>query len=293
MRMRLALCLVALLAFGTRVSAREDRSLPKGWTPGPLTANLADRATIDVPAGYYYLDAAATKRLLSSKQQTSDGREFGTILRLGESGNWFAVFAHSDAGHIDDSEAAALDPVTLLTALQQTNQRVNAERATHGWAAKDLQTWHRPPSYSAATNRLTWSTRVGSGDAAVIHYDVRLLGRRGVMSARLVTTPDAVLLSTSQFVEVMLTYAFNDGARYSDFREGETVVEAGLTTLIVGDVAPVAAESGYFPGFWVATGFAIVAVALGAALFWRRREEQPALAEPPPPDADVEALMLQ
>ena len=286
--------LVASLAFVAPVSADANSSLPKGWTPGPLTANLADRASIDVPEGYYYLDGPATKRLLTNKQRIVDGRELGTILRLGESGSWFAVFSHSGTGHIDDRDQAALDPVSLLTALQDDNQRLNVERSKQGWSAMDLQAWHRPPSYSAATNRLTWSTRLVSDDAAVINYDVRLLGRDGVISARLVTDSDSVLLSTSQFVEVMLTYTFKDGFRYADFRAGEQLADASLTTLIVqGGTPAAAAESGYFPAFWMGVAFAVIVLMIGAKVFFGRREEPQVIAERPPSDTEIEALMLQ
>jgi uncharacterized membrane-anchored protein len=298
MRMRVALCLVAVLAFGARVSADDNASLPKGWTPGPVSANLAGRATISIPEGYYYLDAPATKRLLTTRQTTSDGSELGTILRVGESGSWFAVFSHAGTGHIDDGDQNALDPEALLTALQGDNQRVNAQRAEHGWAARDLQAWHRPPSYSVATNRLTWSTRLVSGEDAVINYDVRLLGRDGVMSVRLVTDPDSVLLSTSQFVEVMLTYAFNDGFRYGDFVAGEPVASSGLATLIVSGHAPTAVEGGYFPGFWMGIIFAVVVSLIGAKVLFGRREEQPVLAGAPPsefvsePEPEPEPLLM-
>jgi uncharacterized membrane-anchored protein len=156
----------------------------------------------------------------------------------------------------------------------------------------DLQGWHRPPSYSAATNRLTWSTRLVSGDAAVINYDVRLLGRDGVISVRLVTDADSVLLSTSQFVEVMLTYTFNDGFRYADFRAGEQLAAGSLTTLIVEGGTP-APESGYFPAFWMGVAFAIIVLMIGAKVFFGRREEPQMIAERPPSDTDIEALMLQ
>jgi uncharacterized membrane-anchored protein len=108
-----------------------------------------------------------------------------------------------------------------------------------------------------------------------------------------VTDPDAVLLSTSQFVEVMLTYTFNDGFRYADFRAGERVGDANLTTLIVTGVAPAAAANGYFPAFWMGIIFAVVALLIGAKVLLWRREEPAMLAEPAPSDAEAEALMMQ
>jgi uncharacterized membrane-anchored protein len=288
MSMRLAVCLVALLAFGTRVSAREDRSLPKGWTPGPITANLADRATVEVPDGYYYLDAAATKRWLAQKHHLSDGRELGTILRVGESGEWFAVFTHSASGHVDDGEHGTLDAETLLAALGTENQRVNVERAKQGWSAMDVQAWHRPPAYSSATNRLTWSTRLVSGEGVAITYDVRLLGRDGFVSARLVTDPESVLLATSQFVEVMLTYRFNDGSAYADFRPGEQLADATLTTLIVNSAAMPAAESGYFPALGMGVLFVVIVLLIGAKVLLGRREAPPVIAEPAATDVEVD-----
>ena len=287
--MRAALCLVAVLAFGTRVSAGERSTLPKGWAPGPVVANLADRATVSIPEGYYYLDAAATQRLLTTRRHTADGSELGTILRTGESGSWFAVFTYAGGGHVDDGEEGTLDPDALLTALQDDNQRVNTRRAEHGLPARDLQAWHRPPSYSASANRLTWSTRLVSGDEVMINYDVRLLGRDGFMSARLVTDPDSVLLSTSQFVEVLLTYAYNDGFRYADFRPGDQVAGAGLTTLIVTSPVPAATRRGYFPAFWMGIIFAFVVSLIGTKVLVGRRNDPPVSTADSPSELAAEA----
>ena len=279
---RAALCVVvAFLAFGSNVSAQEQNDLPKGWTPGPVAGRLGNRATVNVPEGYIFLDASATKRFLEMNQNVPDGDELGIIFKAGETGSWFAVFSYSDTGHIDDGEKDAIDADALMSSMREGNQQANAERAKRGWSALNLEGWHKEPFYDEATNHLTWSTRLASDGDPVINHSVRLLGREGLMSAQLVADPESILLSTIEFEHVMKGYAFNEGSRYAEFRSGDKVAEYGLTALIVGGGAAAAVKGGLFQKAWKAIVFGFVALLGGLKKLFARRREEPVLAPPP------------
>ena len=284
---RAALCLVAFLALGASVSAQDSNELPKGWTPGPVAGQLGNRATVNVPEGYIFLDAAATKRFLEMNQNVPDGDELGTIFKAGEGGGWFAVFSYSDTGHIDDSEKDEIDASALLSSMQESSRLANQERAKRGWSALNLEGWHKEPFYDQATNNLTWATRLVSDGEPVINHSVRLLGREGLMSAQLVADPDSILLSTIEFEHVMQGYSFNEGLRYAEFRSGDKVAEYGLTALIVGGGAAAAVKGGLLQKLWKAIVLGFVALVGGLKKLLARRREEPVLAPPPSEDPIV------
>lgn len=286
---RTAFCLVAVLAFGASVSAQESNELPAGWTPGPVAGKLGNRATVNVPEGYLFLDAAATKRFLEMNQNIPDGDELGTIFKAGEGGGWFAVFSYSDTGHIDDGEKDTIDAAELLSSMKEGNQIANRERAKRGWSALNLEGWHKEPFYDQTTNNLTWATRLVSDGEPVINHSVRLLGREGLMSAQLVADPDSILLSTIEFEHVMQGYSFNEGSRYAEFRSGDKIAEYGLTALIVGGGAAAAVKGGLFQKLWKAIVLGFVALLGGLKKLFARRREDP-YAPPPQPAHDTHVV---
>src|SRR5688500_9728760 len=98
MRKHAAMMAIAWAA-SVGVVSGQDAPMP-GWTPGPTIGKLEQRATINVPEGYFFLDRAATKKFLEDNQNIPDGDELATIVRLrpGTSDYWFAVFTYADTG---------------------------------------------------------------------------------------------------------------------------------------------------------------------------------------------------
>jgi uncharacterized membrane-anchored protein len=285
MPIRLVVGLVACLAFGAELSARDDSSLPKGWTAGPFSATLAGRAAIDVPVGYYFLDAGATAKLLQTSHHIFRGDALGAVHRSGASGSWFAVFTYTDTGHVDGPQPDDLDPDTLLVGLRDHVQRTNVERAHEGRAALALDGWHRRPAYGALTQRLTWSTRLSAGGEPVIGSAVCLLGRAGVMRVELVTDADSALVASAQFAELLVSYSFTERSRYADFQVGERTAVDGLATLFAGSAAPRTTASLFPGGLWSGIVLACLAT-LGGGVAWLRRRSA---SVPPLPPADVES----
>ena len=78
------------------------------------------------------------------------------------------------------------------------------------------------------------------------------------MNVTLVVDPASYDETLSKFEDVMNGFSYNQGHSYSEFRPGDKKAEYGLTALIVGGAAAVAAKTGLFK--WL--GASIVA-------FWK------------------------
>jgi uncharacterized membrane-anchored protein len=274
-----AACLLAAATASAQTAGQEKPR--EGWHAGPHVGQLGSRATIAIPDGYVFLDAGATKAFLEATQNIPDGDELGIILRERPDKNyWFAVFSYSDSGHVDDGERNSLDANAILKSLQEGNRAGNEERRQRGWSTLDLEGWHQSPFYDAATNNLTWATKLTSDGERVINHSVRLLGRTGLMSAQLVDGSDTIDAATTEFNAVLKTYAYSDGQRYAQFMPGDRVAAYGLSALIAGGAGAVAVKSGLFQKLWKLIVFGAVAVLaalkkLIGGLFGKRDAEEP------------------
>jgi uncharacterized membrane-anchored protein len=238
-------------ASGAGLAVAQEQELPAGWTPGPVAGKLGDRATISVPEGFMFLDRSATRAFLEQNQNIPDGDELGTVLRIMPNDDfWFAVFSYSESGHIDNSDRNSLEPDPLMKVMMEGNRQSNEQRKKRGWSALTLQGWHQPPFYDAATDNLTWSTRLSSDNAPVINHSVRLLGRTGLMSAQLVADVAGIDEATTEFNSVLGTYSFNEGHRYAEFRQGDKLAGYGLAALIAGGAGAAAVKTGLLKKFW-------------------------------------------
>jgi len=125
--------------------------------------------------------------------------------------------------------------------------------------------WHVPPHYDAATKRLEWGLRLQGDDGkTVVNYTIRILGRRGVMHATLVSDPASLDKDMAAFKDTLGGYGFTPGERYAEFKSGDRVAEYGLAALVLGGGAAVAMKSGFAKAIWK---FLVVGVvALGGAI---------------------------
>ena len=229
------------------------------WQRGPVEGRIGSVASIKVAEGQAFLDGPNTRRFLELNGNPPRDERYVLV-----SSQWFAVFFFENAGYVKDDEK--LDPAALLASLQQGDKASNAERERLGMTPLHTEGWHVLPHYDPTTKRLEWGVRLrgGSEERTVVNYSIRLLGRRGVMHAILVSDPESLDRDIAEFKTALGGYEFASGERYSEFRAGDRVAEYGLAALVLGGAAAVATKS----GFGKAIGkFVVVGVAaLGSAI---------------------------
>jgi uncharacterized membrane-anchored protein len=237
---------------------REIQAL--AWLRGPTEGTMGGVATLRIGAGQGFLDAANTRRFL---ELTGNPPRDHRYTLMAPEGAWFAIFFFENSGYVKDDDK--LEPDALLKALQESDKPDNAERKRLGMPAIHTAGWSVPPHYDPATKRLEWGVQLRGEDGhLVVNYAIRLLGRRGVMHAVLVSDPARLDADVAEFKAALGGYAFVPGERYSEFRAGDRVAEYGLAALVLGGAAAVATKTGFFKAF----GKLIVvgAVGLGAAV---------------------------
>lgn len=272
--------LVALLAPGFAQAQRDPaiiiQELQKlAWQKGPGEGVIGARAKIRIPAGYSFLDDKNTRRFLELMGNPPRDNHY---LIAPANLDWFAVFMFDPVGYVKDDEK--IDPDKLLETLKQSDEPGNAERKRLGMQPIYTDGWHVPPHYDAGTKRLEWGMRLRDDRGGLhVNYTSRLLGRSGVMSAILVSSPQTLDEDMKAFNTALAGYDFVPGEKYAEFKSGDKVAEYGLAALVVGAGAAAAAKMGllkFLGKFWYLI-LAAFALAWGAIrkLFSRK-------ASPPP-----------
>ncbi len=275
------LALVALLVPGFAQAQRDPLNIMQelqklAWQKGPGEGAIGARAKIRIPPGYAFLDDRNTRRFLELMgNPPRDNHYMIAPANL----DWFAVFSFEPVGYVKDDEK--IDADALLDTLKKSDGPGNEERKRLGMEPIYIDGWHVPPHYDAGTKRLEWGMRLRDEKGGMhVNYTSRLLGRTGVMSAVLVSSPQTLTEDMRAFNVALDGYEFAAGEKYAEFKSGDQIAEYGLGALVLGGAAAAAAKAGWFKilgkYIWVIlAGLAAGGWTLIKRLFGRK--------EPPPP----------
>ena len=255
------------------------------WVNGPAKGSLGSIAEIQVPAGYRFTETTGTKTLLEAFGNLTSGRELGWLETT--NGDWAVIFEFNDSGYVKDDDKDKLDAAKMLKTISDGQESANEVRKERGGAAITIVGWEMPPKYNDQTKNLEWAIKALSEGHPILNYNTRILGRKGVMSATLMCRPDKLAEILPTYQQALTGYAYKDGERYAEFRDGDKMAKYGLAALVTGGAAAVAAKLGFFG--WLAVFFkkAWKLIVLGVAavggffknlIFGKDRNKEP---EPP------------
>jgi uncharacterized membrane-anchored protein len=116
----------------------------------------------------------------------------------------------------------------------------------------------------------------GSDGEHTLNYNIRILGRRGVLVLNAVSSIKQLASIRAQTGAILPAVEFNEGHRYSDYLPGTDKAAAyGIGGLILGGVA---AKAGFFKLLWVGLLAAkkfVVAALVAMFAFLRRLFRKP------------------
>jgi uncharacterized membrane-anchored protein len=129
------------------------------------------------------------------------------------------------------------------------------------------------PHYDVRSHNLEFGTKLHSTDGDNLNYTMRMLGRRGVMNATLITTQQTLERDLAAFRPVLAGFAYKPEESYAAYKEGDKVSEYGLAALVAGGAAAAAAKGGLFKGLLIllAKFGKIIAIGFIAVLASMRR----------------------
>lgn len=189
--------------------------------------------------------------------------------------SWAVVMTFEEDGHVKDDDAAHIDYTKMLADLKEDTRASSKQRVKEGYGAIELIGWAAPPRYDAATKKLYWAKEIKFGDSTehTLNYNIRLLGRRGVLVLNAVASMNQLKVVEAITPEILSAVNFQNGHRYADFSEStDKVATYGIAALVAGGVA---AKAGFFKGLLVAALamkkfliIGLIALAAGVKRFW-------------------------
>ncbi|MEQ9505426.1 MAG: DUF2167 domain-containing protein [Hyphomonas sp.] len=198
-------------------------------------------ATLMVSDAFDFYGVADTRTILEDLwNNPPDENVLGMIFPAGLSpvdAPWGALFTYEETGYVTDDDAASTDYAELLSQMQTNTRDYNQERVKLGYEEVELVGWAVPPSYDAATHRLIWAKDLlfaSAEGAHTLNYDMRLLGRHGVLSVNLIGSMDALADVRAAGPDVLALASFNPGATYADYVKGDKTAGYGVAALIAG-----------------------------------------------------------
>jgi uncharacterized membrane-anchored protein len=271
----LALCLIAgatrAAAPDAPPSAAERAEIAKAEallkslhpTHGDIKLPGAD-ATLHLGDRYYFLGPADAKRVLvegwGNPPDAADG-VLGLVFPAG-------------ASPLSDAEAKTTDYGKLLESMRSNEDQVNDERKKQNIPAIHLVGWAQAPVYDPAHHSLIWARDIQFADQKIdtLNYDVRELGRRGVLSLNIVyRMPDLASVRTAA-TDLGAVTGFDPGARYTDYQNGVDKRAAyGVAGLVAAGAGVALAQKAGLLALlllFLKKGFVVI-IAGGAALFAR------------------------
>ncbi len=202
-------------------------------------------ATLRLDQDYRYLDPKETAKLLVAWGNPPDavndtqGAVVPTAVDPFVKGGWAVVLSYVDDGHVDDSDARKIDYKDLMADMKKATSEANAERVKAGYGSVNLVGWATEPRYDASTHKMYWAKDLEFGDGGhTLNYDVRVLGREGVLSMNAVASMEQLGAIRQDMLSLIGQADFNAGQRYEDYSKGTDKLAAyGIGALIAGGVA--------------------------------------------------------
>ena len=218
------------------------------WVTGPSDADIGKMATIKLPEGYVFADGDDTRKIMEYYGNQITDREVGYIAPQDQS--WFMVFEFEETGYIKDDEKEDCDQDASLDSLKEGTKQGNEWRKENNIPEMEVVGWHTAPFYNEKTNNLEWGIEFASNGNQIINYNIRYLGRKGVMEVILVCNPDQLEKAIDETQSLLVSYSFTKGNKYSEFVSGDKMAKYGLSALVAGGTIAAAAKSGLLQRFW-------------------------------------------
>lgn len=218
------------------------------------TISLQDGiATIRLPKSFRYIGPEGARRLLTEAWGNPPRAAEGTLgmliptatSPLSDEG-WGIVIEYEEEGYVNDTDAASIDYAKLLKQMQDSTVATNERRKKEGFEPVTLVGWAEPPHYDSAAHKLYWAKELAfdAKPEHTLNYNIRVLGRRGVLVLNAVAGMDQLAAIRNQTEAILTAVDFNEGHRYADYLPGTDKAAAyGITGLIVGATA---AKAGFF-----------------------------------------------
>jgi len=263
----------------------KDKAIESTLHPktGAVTIPVA-HVTLQLGNSYYYLPADEAKRVLTEGWGNSPDQVanvLGMVFPAGKTFHdetWGAVIEYEDTGHVSDKDAASQDYNSVLTDMKSSEEESNKAAKEQGYPGSHIVGWAQAPTYDASTRTLIWARNIKFDGAQgnTLNYDVRTLGRTGVLSLNMVDSMDNLPDVRLAAKGLGSTIKFDSGSSYGDFNPStDKLADYGLAGLVAAGAGLVVAKKAGLLAILVIfakKAIALIIAAFVAAAAWFKRK---------------------
>jgi uncharacterized membrane-anchored protein len=243
-------------------------------------------AKLNVPAGFKFLNAQQSNYVLTDlwgnpPQNGILGMIFPESGGPMGKGSYAFVITYDGSGFVKDDDADKINYDELLKDLQKEEVEENKERVKQGYEAINMIGWASKPFYDKTNKVLHWAKNLHftGQDENTLNYEVRILGRKGVLSMNAVATMSELDAVKKDIDKVLAMPSFTEGNMYKDFdSKTDNVAAWTIGGLVAGKVL-------LKVGFWAVIGkflvagwkfilIGLAAVAAGIKKFFGRKSSE-------------------
>lgn len=242
-------------------------------------------ATLKVPESFRYLGPEDSERVLVQAWGNPSGEgTLGMLFPAGisplEDAGWGVVITYEEEGYVSDKDADSIRYDELLKEMQAGVADENKERQKEGFRTLELVGWAAKPYYDKTTHKLYWAKELAFGGEKdhTLNYNVRVLGRKGVLVLNAVAAMDQLSAVEKEMQQVIAFSDFNSGFRYADYdAKTDKTAAYGIAALVAGGVAAKAGLFGKLIAIIVAAKKLIIVAVIGIGAFivklFKKRKE--------------------
>ena len=210
------------------------------------TVNLpGGKVRLEIPKTFRYLGPNDARRVLEDAWGnppggTTLGMLFPANVSPVERDAWGIIITYSDDGHVSDDDADSIDYTDLLAQMKDDIAEENKMRSEKGFETAELVGWAQEPRYDKETRKFYWAKdiRFASDAQDTLNYNIRILGRDGVLVLNAVAGMDQLYQIDQAIPDILAFTNFTSGNKYEDFDASTDKVAAyGLAALVAGVAA--------------------------------------------------------
>ena len=256
------------------------------WQTGSIT--LKDGlAKINLSDNFRFLGNEDARKVLHDMWGNPDDPDILGIIFPKDKGpldrdGWAVTVNYEEQGYVKDDDAEKINYDDLLKKMQEEAKEASPEREKEGYPSIELVGWAAPPHYDKATHKLYWAKdlRFGGETEDTLNYDIRILGRRGVLVLGAISSMNDFTEIDQKVPQILAMVDFQPGNTYAEFDPKiDKIAEYGLTGLIAGGALAAAAKLGFFAAAfkWIVAGalalkklliVVVVAIVAGVKKLW-------------------------
>ncbi len=244
-------------------------------------------AHLVLPAGFKFIDGQQSQFILEHLwKNLPDPNVLGMIVKdsfhlNSLKGDWVFMVTYDEMGYVKDDDADKIKYDKLLEDLKTDQEKANLERTKLGYDAMHLVGWASSPYYDKQNKVLHWAKEytVAGDEDTTLNYDIRILGRKGVLSVNALATMDQLADVKKNIPAVLKMAQFDKGYKYDEFDSGIDKVAAWtIGGLVAGKILAKVGVFALLLKFWKLGMLAVAGAFAAIKRFFTGKKKEDELA---------------